>query len=96
VQDSGGDEEGESDKHPGSVSGLAEGAEIEIILRGSSIFSEDGKALDGSFRGNLPNSEEGDLPYTEEADLPSGTGTQGSDFVSWFSVNPRKEYNKTY
>lgn len=88
VQDSGGDEKGEGDEHSGSVSGLAEGAEIEIILRGSSIFSEDGKALDGSFRGNLPDSEEGDLP--------SGTGTQGSDFVSWFSVERKNDNNETY
>ena len=55
-------------------SGLADGAEFEITLRGSSIFSEDGRALDGCFKG----------------DLPSGTGTQGSDFVSWFSVEARR------
>ncbi|HYN44637.1 MAG TPA: hypothetical protein VER35_01430 [Candidatus Limnocylindrales bacterium] len=67
-----GDEVKKETKH----SAIARGAEFEIILRGSSIFSRDEKAekaLDGSFMGKLP----------------SGTGTQGSDFVSWFSVGPR-------
>ncbi len=52
-----------------------QGGEIEIILRGSSIFSKDQKALDGSFTGTLP----------------SGCGTQGNDFVSWFSVGANQE-----
>lgn len=49
------------------------GADFEIILRGSSILSKDGKALDGAFIGG---------------ELPSGNGFQGSDFVSWFSLKP--------
>lgn len=52
---------------------IAQGVEFEITLKGSSIFSEDGKALDGCFNG----------------DLPSGTGTQGTDFISWFHVHRR-------
>jgi hypothetical protein len=54
-------------------SAIAHGAKFEITLRGCSIFSKDGKALDGCFMG----------------DLPSGTGTQGADFFSWFSVHKR-------
>lgn len=56
-----------------AYSAIAHGAKFEIILRGCSIFSKDGKALDGCFMG----------------DLPSGTGTQGTDFFSWFSVHKR-------
>ena len=78
-QDWAGDEVGDSDERSAPHSGLADGAEIEITLRGSSIFSADGKALDGSFDGNVP----------------SGTGTQGSDFVSWFSVESRYDNDKT-
>ena len=54
-------------------SALATGFQLEILLRGSSIFSVDEKALDGCFHGTLP----------------SGKGTQGSDFLSWFSVRKR-------
>ncbi len=56
-------------------SAIEDGTDVEIILRGSSIFSKKGKSLDGSFKG----------------DLPSGNGTQGSDFVTWFTVNPRRK-----
>jgi hypothetical protein len=55
-------------------SAIEDGTEFEIVLRGSSIFSKEGKSLDGSFKG----------------DLPSGYGTQGIDFISWFSVEPKK------
>ena len=64
------------DKDRSAITQSREGADFEIILRGSSIFSrkgeENGKALDGSFSGVFP----------------SGNGTQGTDFVSWFHVNP--------
>jgi hypothetical protein len=55
------------------------GADFEIILRGSSILSKEGKALDGAFIGG---------------ELPSGNGFQGSDFVSWFSLMPDFEHAK--
>ena len=62
------------DEKRSAITQSSEGADFEIILRGSSIFSieEDkkGKALDGSFSG----------------EFPSGNGTQGTDFVSWFHV----------
>ena len=86
-------------------SALADGAEFEIILKGSSIFSEDGKALDGCFKGNLRHDHGEDMNYDHEGDpdrdkrknschdmkpdLPSGVGTQGTDFISWFSVHPK-------
>lgn len=70
-------------------SGIAQGVGFEIILRGSSIFSEDGKALDGCFRGNLPIDKGANLPSYKKPDLPSGTGTQGTDFISWFYVHRR-------
>lgn len=69
-----GDEVGMRDvQNSAAYSGIAHGANFEIILRGCSIFSKDGKALDGCFTG----------------DLPSGTGTQGTDFISWFSLHRR-------
>lgn len=46
---------------------------VRIKEDGSKNIYKKGKALDGSFQGILP----------------SGNGTQGSDFVSWFFVNPR-------
>lgn len=45
--------------------------DIEIILRGSRIWSTKGKALDGDFLADK---------------LPTGNGTQGGDFVDWFRV----------
>lgn len=62
------------DEMEGGHSGIAKGADFEIILRGSSILSTDRKALDGDFVGGK---------------FPTGNGTQGGDFVSWFSVAPR-------
>jgi hypothetical protein len=58
------------DKDRSAITQSREGADFEIILRGSSIFSIEGKALDGSFSG----------------EFPSGKGTQGTDFKSWFHV----------
>jgi len=62
------------DEKRSAITQSSEGADFEIILRGSSIFSneenEKRKALDGSFSG----------------EFPSGNGTQGTDFVSWFHV----------
>lgn len=83
--------------HPAVHSEIAHGVEFEITLRGSSIFSEDGKALDGSFKGNLCHEYDANLHYDKginshldkKANLPSGVGTQGTDFISWFSVHPR-------
>lgn len=64
------------DEKRSAITQSNEGADFEIILRGSSIFSNEenkkGKALDGSFSG----------------EFPSGNGTQGTDFVSWFHVKP--------
>lgn len=53
------------------------GAEFTVILRSDHIMDFDNKrALDGDFIGGK---------------LPSGNGTQGGDFVSWFSVKPKPE-----
>jgi len=64
------------DEKRSAITQSSEGADFEIILRGSSIFSNEenkkGKALDGSFSG----------------EFPSGNGTQGTDFMSWFHVIP--------
>lgn len=62
------------DEVTGKHSEISSGADFEIILRGGSILSKEGKALDGAFIGR---------------ELPSGNGFQGSDFVSWFSVKPK-------
>jgi hypothetical protein len=57
------------------------GGEFMVVLKSDFIMSvaENGKpakALDGNFIGG---------------ELPSGNGTQGGDFVSWFSVEPKPE-----
>ena len=46
-----------------------------VVLKSDFIMSKDepGKALDGNFIGGK---------------LPSGNGTQGGDFISWFSLAP--------
>ncbi|KAF5424734.1 hypothetical protein C5S42_12435 [Candidatus Methanomarinus sp.] len=46
-----------------------------VVLKSDFIMSKDGlgKALDGNFIGGK---------------LPSGNGTQGGDFISWFSLRP--------
>jgi hypothetical protein len=54
-----------------SKSELFDGIDVEITLRSSHILDKDGKALDGDFIGGK---------------LPSGNGTQGGDYLSWFSV----------
>jgi hypothetical protein len=55
---------------------LARGVEIEILVRGSRVWSTRGKALDGEF-------------IAEK--LPTGNGVQGGDFIDWFRVHPRGE-----
>ena len=50
-----------------------EGVTVEIVLRGSRIWSEEGKGLDGDYLADK---------------LPTGNGTQGGDFVDWFKVMP--------
>src|SRR5215213_57100 len=55
------------------------GVTVEIVLRGSRIWSEDGKGLDGDYLADK---------------LPTGNGTQGGDFVDWFRVMPSTEKQK--
>ena len=60
------------------------GVDIEITLRGSRIWSSNGKSLDGEYLADK---------------LPTGNGTQGGDFVDWFRVVPaeaRKTKPKSY
>ena len=67
-----------------SLPNLESGVDIEITLRGSRIWSEAGKALDGDFVADK---------------LPTGNGTQGGDFVDWFRVlppGPKKPKTKSY
>jgi hypothetical protein len=52
------------------------GVDVEIILRGSRIWSTGGKGLDGDYLRDR---------------LPTGNGTQGGDFVDWFRVIPADE-----
>jgi len=52
------------------------GVDVEIVLRGSRIWSTGGKGLDGDFLRDR---------------LPTGNGTQGGDFVDWFRVIPAEE-----
>ena len=72
-----------------SHSEIKDGAEFEIILRGNSILSKDGRALDGTFI-NFLN------------DKVSGNGVQGGEFMSWFEVKPsadeecKKQENITF
>ena len=56
-----------------------QGVTVEIVLRGSRIWSEDNKGLDGDFLANK---------------LPTGNGTQGGDFVDWFRVMPSTPGNR--
>ncbi|HKP84436.1 MAG TPA: hypothetical protein VJT69_20640 [Pyrinomonadaceae bacterium] len=49
------------------------GVDVEITLRGSRIWSTNGKSLDGDYLADK---------------LPTGNGTQGGDFVDWFRVVP--------
>lgn len=64
------------DELEGRHSELAEGVDVEIVLRGSLIVDEDGRALDGEYI---------------DGRLPTGNGVQGGDFVDWFRVGPREE-----
>lgn len=66
------------DEIEGGHSEIKNGADFEITLRGSSIMSKDGKALDGNFIGGK---------------TPSGNGMQGGDFVSWFRVTAPAKTN---
>jgi hypothetical protein len=50
---------------------LDSGVNVEITLRGSRIWSTEGKGLDGDYLADK---------------LPTGNGTQGGDFVDWFRV----------
>jgi len=52
------------------------GVDVEIVLRGSRIWSTGGKGLDGDFLRDR---------------LPTGNGTQGGDFVDWLRVIPADE-----
>jgi len=52
------------------------GVVVEIVLRGSRIWSKSGKALDGEFLADK---------------LPTGNGTQGGDFIDWLRVMPREK-----
>src|SRR5262249_15482365 len=60
---------------------LARGADIEITVRGSRVWSTRQKALDGEFIADK---------------LPTGNGVQGGDFVDWFTVLPRESKPKAY
>jgi hypothetical protein len=55
---------------------LRGGVDVEITLRGSRIWDSRGKGLDGAFLADK---------------LPTGNGTQGTEFVDWFSVLPRED-----
>jgi hypothetical protein len=67
-----------------SLPNLEAGVDIEITLRGSRIWSDAGKGLDGDYLADK---------------LPTGNGTQGGDFVDWFRVlppGPKKTKAKSY
>lgn len=53
---------------------LRGGVNIEITIRGSRIWDDRGKGLDGAFLKDK---------------LPTGNGTQGTEFIDWFRVLPR-------
>lgn len=55
------------------------GVDVEIILRGSRIWSRRGKGLDGEYLADK---------------LPTGNGTQGGDFFDWFKIVPSEEKPK--
>ena len=50
-----------------------QGVVVEVLLRGSRIWSTAGKSLDGEYLVDK---------------LPTGNGTQGGDFIDWFRVMP--------
>ena len=56
------------------------GVTVEVVLRGSRIWSKAGKGLDGEFLADK---------------LPTGNGTQGGDFVDWFRVLPSETKRPT-
>jgi hypothetical protein len=67
-----------------SLPNLESGVDVEITLRGSRIWSDAGKGLDGDYLADK---------------LPTGNGTQGGDFVDWFRVlppGPKKTKAKSY
>ncbi len=53
---------------------LRGGVALEITLRGSRIWGKRRKALDGAFLNDK---------------LPTGNGTQGTEFIDWFRIQPR-------
>lgn len=57
----------------GGLPNIEPGVSVEITLRGSRIWSTQGKGLDGDYLADK---------------LPTGNGTQGGDFVDWFRVMP--------
>jgi hypothetical protein len=76
-----------NDVYMGYSSLKDEGGQFKVILKSDFILSavgegETAKALDGNFIGGK---------------LPSGNGTQGGDFISWFSVEapPKPDTTKT-
>jgi len=67
-----------------SLPNLESGVDVEVTLRGSRIWSDAGKGLDGDYLADK---------------LPTGNGTQGGDFVDWFRVlppGPKKTKAKSY
>jgi hypothetical protein len=56
------------------------GVTVEVVLRGSRIWSKAGKGLDGEYLADK---------------LPTGNGTQGGDFVDWFRVLPSETKRPT-
>jgi hypothetical protein len=60
----------------GQKSQLRGGVVVEITLRGSRIWDKDRRGLDGAFLADK---------------LPTGNGTQGTDFIDWFTVLPRDD-----
>lgn len=55
------------------------GVDVEVTLRGSRIWSRNGKGLDGEYLADK---------------LPTGNGTQGGDFFDWFRIMPSEEKPK--
>jgi hypothetical protein len=68
------------DEVDGRHSELAEGVDVEIILRGSMITGTNGRALDGDYINGR---------------LPTGNGVQAGDFIDWFTVGPRDTSRRT-
>lgn len=65
-----------NDELVSAKSQLRGGVNIEITIRGSRIWDDRGKGLDGAFLKDR---------------LPTGNGTQGTEFIDWFRVLPRSD-----